>query len=88
MVVPIERSQIPHNYHLWRQVQHHSPTNNCFCGRYAFYYECGHTIGSAILFRCQNSGDFQTGHIILCYHPARFIQVYDVNIRGRCNHCA
>lgn len=87
MVITIDHDQIPQNDDLWLQVQQRFSTHDCTCGRYAFYYECGHIIGSPILFRCTGTIAIQTGKIILCYHPARLVNVFSVNIRGRCRDC-
>ena len=89
MVVTIDAHQIFHheNVSLWNRVQHRFRTHSCTCGNYIFYWECGHTIGSPLLRLCGGTLGPDTGRVVLCYHPARLVQVYNVNIRGRCRHC-
>lgn len=88
MVVTIDRNQIRNNISLWCQVQQHFETYDCTCGRYTVYYECGHIIAPPTLFRCERTISNHTRDVILCYRPARLVDVFSVNIRGRCRHCA
>jgi len=82
MPIMIYPREIMRRTDLWAQSR-----NGCSCGRYAFYLECGHLHGQPMMLKCGKTRQATTGFTILCYRPAPLVHVYNVVVRGRCEHC-
>ena len=59
--------------------------SQCYCGRYAFYLECGHLSGQPEL-RKRGGNWNGNGRIVVCYPLVPLIHVYNLTVAARCRN--